>query len=78
MLFFNYCTMNNIYQEQLRVRQITAAQINKLEELWKEDPAKTVEDLDKPGVDEDPQAVMLRYEDAYQVGVVNFKSGSFR
>ena len=53
-------------QEQLRVRQITAAQINKLEEMWKEDPAKTVEDLDKPGIDEDPQAVMLRYEDAYQ------------
>ena len=85
-------------QEQLRVRQITAAQvrcswhweaiedhvchipshplplflttslqINKLEEMWKEDPCKTVEDLDKPGIDEDPQAVMLRYEDAYQV-----------
>ncbi|XP_063694944.1 regulator of nonsense transcripts 1-like isoform X1 [Bolinopsis microptera] len=53
-------------QEQLRVRQITAAQINKLEEMWKEDPGKTVEDLDKPGIDEDPQAVMLRYEDAYQ------------
>ena len=56
-------------QEQLRVRQITAAQINKLEEMWKEDPGKTVEDLDKPGIDEDPQAVMLRYEDAYQVPV---------
>ena len=26
-----------------------------------------MEDLDKPGIDEDPQAVMLRYEDAYQV-----------
>ena len=51
----------------MRVRQITAAQINKLEEMWKEDPGKTVEDLDKPGIDEDPQAVMLRYEDAYQV-----------
>jgi len=35
--------------------------------MWKEDPGKTVEDLDKPGIDEDPQAVMLRYEDAYQV-----------
>ena len=56
-----------VVQEQLRVRQITAAQINKLEEMWKEDPGKTVEDLDKPGIDEDPQAVMLRYEDAYQV-----------
>eukprot|EP00061_Rhincodon_typus_P009192 g32490.t1 len=45
-------------QEQLRARQITAQQINKLEELWK--------DLEKPGVDEEPQHVLLRYEDAYQ------------
>eukprot|EP00039_Didymoeca_costata_P001888 m.55985 g.55985 ORF g.55985 m.55985 type:complete len:1105 (+) comp11014_c0_seq3:109-3423(+) len=52
--------------EQLRARQITAGQINKLEELWKENSEATLEDLDKPGVDEDVQEVMLRYEDAYQ------------
>uniref|UniRef100_A0A672KCQ1 Regulator of nonsense transcripts 1-like n=1 Tax=Sinocyclocheilus grahami TaxID=75366 RepID=A0A672KCQ1_SINGR len=53
-------------QEQLRARQITAQQINKLEELWKENPTATLEDLEKPGVDEEPQHVLLRYEDAYQ------------
>ncbi|XP_061409775.1 regulator of nonsense transcripts 1 isoform X1 [Lethenteron reissneri] len=53
-------------QEQLRARQITAQQINKLEELWKENPNATLEDLEKPGVDEEPQPVLLRYEDAYQ------------
>ncbi|KAG5847945.1 hypothetical protein ANANG_G00131630 [Anguilla anguilla] len=53
-------------QEQLRARQITAQQINKLEELWKENPGATLEDLEKPGVDEEPQHVLLRYEDAYQ------------
>ncbi|XP_035667154.1 regulator of nonsense transcripts 1-like isoform X1 [Branchiostoma floridae] len=52
--------------EQLRARQITAQQINKLEEIWKENPNATLEDLEKPGVDEEPQAVLLRYEDAYQ------------
>ncbi|KAK7944619.1 hypothetical protein WMY93_000347 [Mugilogobius chulae] len=52
--------------EQLRARQITAQQINKLEELWKENPSATLEDLEKPGVDEEPQHVLLRYEDAYQ------------
>ena len=26
----------------------------------------TLEDLEKPGVDEEPQHVLLRYEDAYQ------------
>jgi len=53
-------------QEQLRARQISAQQINKLEELWKENPDATLEDLEKPGVDEEPQQVLLRYEDAYQ------------
>ncbi|CAK9299184.1 unnamed protein product [Gordionus sp. m RMFG-2023] len=53
-------------QEQLRARQISAQQINKLEELWKDNPKATLEDLEKPGVDEQPQHVLLRYEDAYQ------------
>jgi regulator of nonsense transcripts 1 len=53
-------------QEQLRARQITAQQINKLEELWKTNPESSLEDLDKQGVDDEPQLVLLRYEDAYQ------------
>eukprot|EP00126_Sphaerothecum_destruens_P008230 Sdes_comp20136_c0_seq1m13231 len=53
-------------QEQLRARQITATQINKLEELWKNVPEAKLEDLEKPGIDEEPQVVQLRYEDAYK------------
>ncbi|KAI8096811.1 RNA helicase-domain-containing protein [Halteromyces radiatus] len=53
-------------QEQLRARQITSNQINKLEELWKDDTNATLEDLEKPGVDDEPHPVLLRYEDAYQ------------
>ncbi|XP_022108204.1 regulator of nonsense transcripts 1-like [Acanthaster planci] len=52
-------------QEQLRARQISAAQINRLEELWKNNSEATLEDLEKPGADEEPASVMLRYEDAY-------------
>lgn len=53
--------------EQLRARQISFHQINKLEELWKEGDAKaTVDDIDKPGNDEEPNGILLRYEDAYQ------------
>ena len=48
-------------QEQLRARQISPQQINKLEELWKDNPEAKLEDLEKPGVDEEPQQVMLRY-----------------
>lgn len=54
-------------QEQLRARQISAQQINKVEELWKTNPDATLEDLEKPGVDDEPQPVVLKYEDAYQV-----------
>jgi regulator of nonsense transcripts 1 len=54
-------------QEQLRVRQIGAAQINRLEELWRLRPEATWEDLERPGgEDDEPQPVALRYEDAYQ------------
>ncbi|XP_065567200.1 regulator of nonsense transcripts 1-like [Artemia franciscana] len=52
--------------EQLRARQVTANQIQRLEELWKENPDATFEDLEKPGVDEEAQHVLLRYEDGYQ------------
>lgn len=45
---------------------ITFHQINRLEELWKENAHATLEDLDKPGVDEDPPGILLRYEDAFQ------------
>jgi|SRR6185312_1849988 len=47
-------------QEQLRARQITAHQINKLEELWKDNSEATLEDLEKPGIDDEPQPVLLR------------------
>jgi len=53
-------------QEQLRARQITAQMINRLEELWKENPDAMIADLEKPGIDEEPQQCSLRYEDAYQ------------
>ncbi|XP_078446418.1 RNA helicase [Wolffia australiana] len=53
-------------QEQLRARQITAQQINRMEELWKTNPDASLEDLEKPGVDDEPQPVVLKYEDAYQ------------
>ena len=48
--------------EQLRARKIGAAQINKLEEMWKDNPDANLEDLEKPGVDEALQSVLLRYE----------------
>lgn len=53
-------------QEQMRARQISAAQINDLEELWKNDEEATFQDLEKPGIGEDMARVQLRYVDGYQ------------
>ena len=53
-------------QEQARARQISAVQINKLEELWRTNPEATLEDLDAPGVDDELPPTLLRYDDAYQ------------
>jgi regulator of nonsense transcripts 1 len=46
--------------EVARARQITWAQINKLEELWKDDAAATLDDLEKPGIDDEPQPILLK------------------
>eukprot|EP01065_Artemidia_motanka_P045112 TRINITY_DN6551_c2_g2_i1.p1 TRINITY_DN6551_c2_g2~~TRINITY_DN6551_c2_g2_i1.p1 ORF type:complete len:1081 (+),score=373.19 TRINITY_DN6551_c2_g2_i1:88-3243(+) len=51
--------------DQRRARHITAQQINKLEDLWKEKATATLEDLDRPGVDDEPAPVQFYYEDAY-------------
>ncbi|KAF1777274.1 P-loop containing nucleoside triphosphate hydrolase [Phytophthora cactorum] len=52
--------------EQLRARQITSTQIAKLEELWRDNPLATVEDLDRPGIDDEPVEVLKVYDDGYQ------------
>lgn len=44
---------------------MTTSQINKMEELWRENPKATIFDLEKPGVDEDANPVLLRYTDAF-------------
>ncbi|CAN0219581.1 unnamed protein product [Laminaria digitata] len=52
-------------QQQSRARHISSAQIAKLEELWNKEPEATLEDLEKPGIDDEAQAVLLKYEDGY-------------
>lgn len=52
-------------QQQLRARQISPSQIAKLEELWKSNPLATLDDVDKPGIDDEAQPVLMTYEDGY-------------
>ncbi|TKR93806.1 hypothetical protein L596_008196 [Steinernema carpocapsae] len=51
--------------DQLRARQISTTQINLLEDIWRENPDATPDDLDRPGIDCEPEKVIPRYEDAY-------------
>ena len=54
-------------QEQLRARHLSPQMIAKLEEMWKENAAATIQDLEKgAGVDDEPAPVLLHYDDAYQ------------
>lgn len=53
-------------KEMARSRQISIAEANKLEELWKTNPAATLEDISKPSSVEDLPRALLRYDDGYQ------------
>ena len=47
--FLSWLVKTPTEKEQLRARQITTAQINKLEELWRENPNASLFDLERPG-----------------------------
>jgi regulator of nonsense transcripts 1 len=57
-------------QEQIRARHISSSQITKLEDLWKDNSEATLQDLEKPAMDDEPAPVLLRYEDAYHYQTV--------
>ena len=64
--FLSWLVRTPTEHEQIRARQITTAQINRLEDLWRENPEASVFDLDRPGgVDEDVLPVQTTYEDGY-------------
>mmetsp|Transcript_11925 Transcript_11925/g.17981 ORF Transcript_11925/g.17981 Transcript_11925/m.17981 type:complete len:1012 (-) Transcript_11925:1834-4869(-) len=52
---------------QLQARELSQAQINKLEDLWKEDPEANFADLNRPDVAEETlySEALLQYEDGY-------------
>lgn len=52
--------------EQARARQVTYAQVGKLEELWRDNPNARLEDAERLEGEEDLQPILLKYEDAYQ------------
>ncbi|KAM3441398.1 hypothetical protein MY4824_001522 [Beauveria thailandica] len=52
--------------EQLRARHMSPNTIARLEEIWKLEPNATISDLDKgQTVDDDPDPVLLKYDDAF-------------
>ena len=65
--FLSWLVKVHSEQEQLRARPITFHQINKLEELWRDNANATLEDLEKPGVDDEPQPILLRCDCLFAV-----------
>lgn len=59
-------------KEQLRARQMTTSQINKMEELWRENPKATIFDLEKPGVDEDANPVSTCYSPTLSLRLLSY------
>lgn len=53
-------------EEQLNAKHITMSQISKLEEIWKKNREAQIEDLDNPKLVDEPQNVLLRYDDSIQ------------
>ena len=53
-------------KQEVRAKQITTEQINKLEEAWRTKPDATLADIERPGMEEETQAILMRYEDGYQ------------
>ena len=65
--FLNWLVSSPTDQEQLRARHLSPQMIAKLEEMWKDNAAATIADLEKgAGIDDEPAPVLLRYDDAYQ------------
>lgn len=52
---------SNILCYRLSFPQVTPQQIGRLEELWRDNVDATFQDLERPGVDEEPHQVLLRY-----------------
>lgn len=52
-------------KEMARSRQITVAEANKLEEMWKTNTTATLEDVQKPSTEEELPRAQLKYEDGY-------------
>lgn len=48
-------------EEAARARPVSAPELSKLEELWKSNPAATLADLQRPGLDAESAPVLLRY-----------------
>lgn len=63
--FLNWLVKSPKESDQLRMRRMTIAQIATLEELWKKDANANFLDLQKPGIDEEPEPVSLRYDTGF-------------
>lgn len=70
-VFVDFLVDEPTEKQQLRSRQVDLNMITKIEDIWREDPEATIDDIDKfkngDGMDVDNMApVQLRYDDGYE------------
>ena len=56
-------------QEQMRARHLSSQVMGRLEEMWKDNPRATIQDLERGNagtLDDELHPVLLRYDDAFQ------------
>jgi regulator of nonsense transcripts 1 len=46
-------------------REMSAQTLTKLEEVWKTNPKATLQDLEKPELNDEPEPVLVHYDDAF-------------
>ncbi|VEL26902.1 unnamed protein product, partial [Protopolystoma xenopodis] len=60
-------------EEQSKAIQISAQQMNRLEEMWKDNPTAAIQDLEKPGIDEEINPVLIRLN-SYLIVILRYES----
>lgn len=52
--------------ELSRARKVSPGEMMKLEDLWKNNPYATIEDIDDPNINQEVPQVLLRYDNGYE------------
>lgn len=50
----SWLVQSHLDAKQMGARQLTAKQLNRFKQMWKEKPESSFENIERPGIDEEP------------------------